>query len=61
VEPKHVNAAFIPFRIVDFAAPDAPALAAAVAEVMDRLVQDEKYAEGEPGNSKNSFGVRRGN
>ncbi|GAB4823052.1 hypothetical protein N2152v2_010098 [Parachlorella kessleri] len=46
VEPKLANAAFIPFRIVDFASPDAASLAAAVGEVMERLVQDEKYIEG---------------
>lgn len=48
VEPKLANAAFIPFRLVNFSCPGAPALSAAVGEVMDRLVQDEKYADGAP-------------
>ena len=47
VEPKMANAAFIPFRIVDFASPDTHMLAAAVGEVMEGLVQDENYTEGE--------------
>ena len=43
VEAKSMNAAFVPFRLVNFLAPGAAQVAAAVAEVTELICQEEKY------------------
>lgn len=47
VEGKSPNAAFVPFRLVNYLAPGAPQIAAAVAEVVELICQEEKYEAGE--------------
>ncbi|KAL4436969.1 hypothetical protein ABPG75_004108 [Micractinium tetrahymenae] len=46
VEGKSPNAAFVPFRLVNYLAPGAPQIAAAVAEVVELVCQEEKYEAG---------------
>lgn len=45
VEAKPENAAFVPFRFVNYMARDSAAIVAAVEEVMDAVLLEEKYAE----------------
>jgi hypothetical protein len=43
VESKNPNAAFVPFRLVNYLAPGTAEVAAAVAEVAQLVCQEEKY------------------
>ncbi|EFN55717.1 hypothetical protein CHLNCDRAFT_57876 [Chlorella variabilis] len=43
VEGKSPNAAFVPFRLVNYLAPGSEEISAAVAEVVDLICQEEKY------------------
>jgi hypothetical protein len=45
VESKPLNAAFIPFRVINFSTQDMPTFLVAIGMVVDLLQQDEKYAE----------------
>ncbi len=47
VEGKNANAAFVPFRLVNYLCPAPASLAAAVAEVAELICQEEKYEAGE--------------
>lgn len=47
VEGKNANAAFVPFRLVNYLGPAPASLAAAVAEVAELICQEEKYEAGE--------------
>lgn len=47
VEGKSPNAAFVPFRLVNYLAPGAAQISAAVAEVVELVCQEEKYEAGE--------------
>ena len=47
VEAKAANAAFVPFRLVNYLAPDAASLVAAVGEVCQTVVLEDKYSAGE--------------
>lgn len=47
VEGKSPNAAFVPFRLVNYLGPAAPQVAAAVAEVAELVCQEDKYENGE--------------
>ena len=46
VEGKSPNAAFVPFRLVNYLAPGPAEVAAAVAEVAELICQEEKYDAG---------------
>ncbi len=50
VEGKSPNAAFVPFRLVNYLAPGAAQISAAVAEVVELVCQEEKYEAGECSN-----------
>lgn len=47
VEGKNVNAAFVPFRLVNYLCPAPASLAAAVAEVAELICQEDKYEASE--------------
>lgn len=46
VEGKSANAAFVPFRLVNYLAPGAAQIGAAVAEVVELICQEDKYESG---------------
>ena len=47
VEGKSPNAAFVPFRLVNYLAPGSEEISAAVAEVVDLICQEKKYEASE--------------
>ena len=47
VESKSPNAAFVPFRLVNYLAPSPAEMAAAVAEVTELICQEDKYEASE--------------
>lgn len=59
VEGKSPNAAFVPFRLVNYLAPGAAQIAAAVAEVVELVCQEEKYEAGEARGATGLGGCRR--
>ena len=47
VEGKNANAAFVPFRLVNYLCPAPASLAAAVADVAELICQEDKYEASE--------------
>ena len=60
VEAKPKNAAFVPFRMVNYLAETPEQLVAAVSEVLDTVAEEEKYRPGIQEITSGEGGGRRG-